>query len=455
MNEDFGELVEGLDELVADTNIEAWQAAELAAQAVDPDVVLGGPALAETSTAAKTWALFSGLALVMMGNGLQGAVLGIRSQSEGFGVTVGGLIMTAYFVGFLLGSRYAEHALRTVGHIRVFAALASTASSASLMHVLWVNPYAWAGLRLVFGLCMAGLYVVVESWLSDLSTNANRGRLLALYMVVSMGFMAAGQFLLNAADPATFTLFALASVLVSISLVPVTLSATSSPPLHEPVPLGFRELLRLAPSGVAVSFLSGTGLGGLIGLTAVYAGNTDLGGARLSIWLAAPVFGAIVLQWPIGWLSDRLPRRAIIAAVAVAAATLSFALFALDATSKVGTLLLLMLGATAYPLYSLAIAITQDWVQPKQIVGASATLVRANGTGAIVGPLVTAGLMAIDTDLLWIAQMAAYSSIAVFLVYRIFVVEAIPLDQQAPYQAFPARASERAAVLLQRRRTKP
>lgn len=445
------ELVEGFDELVGETDLEPWQAAELAAHAVDADAVVGGPALSGASPAAKAWALFAGLALVMSGNGLQGAVLGLRSQTEGFGTGVAGLVMTAYFVGFLAGSKYAEHALRTVGHIRVFAALASTASSVTLIHVIWIEPIAWAALRFVFGLCMAGLYVVVESWLSDLGTPSTRGRLLGLYMIVSMGSMAAGQFLLNTADPGTFTLFAISSVLVSFSLVPVTLSAASSPPLHDPEPMGFRELWAVAPTGLTVAFMSGTGLGSLIGLTAVYAATTDLGGARLSAWLAAPVVGALVLQWPIGWLSDRLPRRGIIVGVSTSAATCALALYLIDAASTLGTVLMLTLGATAFPLYSLAIAITQDWVPARKAVGASALLVRVNGAGSIVGPLVTAGLMSIDSDLLFAAQIASYLSITTFLIYRIFVKDAVPIEDQTPFQAFPARGSARAVDLLPRR----
>ena len=170
----------------------------------------------EPSHAAKTWALFVGLGLMMMGNGLQGAVLGLQAEDAGFGLGVTGLVMTGYFVGFLVGSRYAEHALRAVGHIRVFAALASVASSTALVHAVIVNPIAWAAMRFVFGLCMAGLYVVVESWLNDLASNETRGRLLGLYMLVGMGGLSLGQLLLNAADPLTFTLLAVASMLVSL-----------------------------------------------------------------------------------------------------------------------------------------------------------------------------------------------------------------------------------------------
>ena len=190
----------------------------------------GGPAFATSSTAAKTWALFAGISLISFGSGLSGVLLGVRAESEGFGTTVAGLVMTSYFVGFLAGTRYVEHALVSVGHIRVFAALASLASSVLLLQVIWIHPVSWALLRFLFGLCIAGLFVVAESWLNDLATNATRGRILAVYMVVTMASMAGGQLLINSADPSGFVLFAVGSVLVSMALVPITLSASSAPP---------------------------------------------------------------------------------------------------------------------------------------------------------------------------------------------------------------------------------
>ncbi|NCG22881.1 MAG: MFS transporter, partial [Actinobacteria bacterium] len=131
----------------------------------------------------------------MAGNGLQGSLIGIRSEAEGFSATVAGFVMAAYFGGFLAGSRYSEYMLARVGHIRVFAGLASMASSAVLIHALFINPLTWGAMRFVTGMCMAGLYVVAESWLNDLATNKTRGRLLSIYMVVTMGGMTAGQFL--------------------------------------------------------------------------------------------------------------------------------------------------------------------------------------------------------------------------------------------------------------------
>ena len=183
----------------------------------------------------------------MAGNGLQGSLIGVRSETEGFSVTVAGFVMAAYFAGFLFGSRVAESLIANVGHIRVFAGLASMASTAVLIHALFIDPITWGLMRFVTGLCMAGLYVTEESWLNDLATNATRGRLLSRYMIVTMGGMTIGQFLLDVADPDGVKLFLLASVLVSASLIPVVLSASSNPPLVVPERMSLRELACIVP----------------------------------------------------------------------------------------------------------------------------------------------------------------------------------------------------------------
>ncbi len=429
------------------------EAMELAAHGIDPDTVVGGPALAKTSTVAKTWALFTGIALMMLGNGLQGVLLGVRSSTEGFGVGVTGLVMTCYFVGFLFGTAYAERALGSVGHIRVFAALASTASSAALIHAVWVTPLSWAAMRFVFGLCMAGLYVVAESWLNDLATNATRGRLLSIYMVVTMAGMAAGQLLLNVADPNGFALFVLSSVLVSMALVPMTLSATSSPPLRTPEKITFRELLSTVPTGAWVSFMGGAAAGTLVGLGAVYATAVGMSPSRITLFLAAPLIGGMIMQWPIGRLSDKVPRRGVMVVVASVAALASVALVVVDTGSWLAVGLMFVIGGTNFPLYALGIAHTNDWLPYEKILGAAALLVRVNGSGAIAGPAVAAGLMAfIDPVMFFWVLMATHAAVAVFIIYRILVREAVPVDRQREFQAWPGRASQLAVQLIPRRR---
>lgn len=196
------------------------------------------------TTAWSLWALLLGVWLLMLGNGLQGSLLGMRASSEGFGNTVTGLIMSAYFGGFLLGSTLTPRKLRDVGHIRVFAALASITSVAILVHVMYVDPWVWAIMRFVTGFAYAGLYVVSESWLNGYASNRLRGRLLGLYMIISYLGMGGGQLLLNLADPGGVLLFLLVSILVSLALVPILLSYTPQPDTSQPESMSLIRLCK-------------------------------------------------------------------------------------------------------------------------------------------------------------------------------------------------------------------
>ena len=178
----------------------------------------------------NTWPLFLGMAFLMLGNGLQGTLVSWRATYEGFSPSVTGWIMTGYYAGFLAGSMYTPYLISGVGYIRVFAALASLASTAVLIQILFINPQVWFAMRLLTGFCFAGTYVIVESWLNAASTNKTRGQMLSFYMLVSFGGMAGGQWLLKLSHPSGFSLFILASILLSLALVPV-LSAFIKAPL--------------------------------------------------------------------------------------------------------------------------------------------------------------------------------------------------------------------------------
>ena len=209
------------------------------------------------ATAMSVWVLFLGVALLMAGNGLQGSLLGIRSDLEGFATTSIGLIMASYYAGFLFGSLRIPAHIASVGHIRVFAGLASLASSAALVHILIVNVASWSVLRFVSGLCLSGLYVTIESWLNERASNANRGRLLAMYMVIVTLAIGSGQLLLGVADPAGPELFITAAILISLAVVPLALSQVPAPATEMPAPISVRALAKAAPLGVVTGALVG------------------------------------------------------------------------------------------------------------------------------------------------------------------------------------------------------
>lgn len=420
--------------------------------AADPDATVPDvdDATRPTAGLSGTWPLFAGLGLMMIGNGLNGAVIGIRSGSEGFSVLVSGVIMAGYFAGFLLAPSAIVPRIPKVGHVRVFAGLASTASSAVLLHALSVVPVTWVLMRFVFGFCMAGLYVVIESWLGEMTDSTNRGRTLGIYMIVSMGGLGIGQYLVAIADPLSFRLFIVSSVLVSMSLVPITLAGTTKEPLVTvPDKVTVRSMLDYVPTGVVSSFMSGASAGIVLGLGAVYATEIGLSINRTALFLIAPTAGALVFQWPIGRLSDKTERRNVILFVAVGAVAVSAMMAALPPGHLTVAFFMVLLGGLMFPLYSLVVAYALDWTPDGKLVGASGTLVRINGSGALVGPLVATVLISVfGPQWFFWSLSGVFAVIVAFLAFRIFFREAMPQERQRRFMPYPARAGALAISIV-------
>lgn len=403
-----------------------------------------------TSPLGSMWALFLGVGLMMVGNGLQGTLLGVRSSIEAFDTTVIGIIQAAYYVGFLVGSRFTMRALGRVGHVRVFAALASSASTATLVHSILINAPTWILMRFVTGFCMAGLFIVAESWLNEQATPETRGRTLSIYMVVTMAGITGGQFLLNVADPDSFELFVIASVLVSMSLVPMALSESSTPPAIKTQTLPFRELIAVVPTGVVTMFFSGAAAGSLFAFGPVYAVAIGMTTAQISLFLSAALIGSMIFQIPIGSLSDKYPRRGIMAACALVA-TVAAVVGLGTGTGTDSLIVMFAIGATSFPLYSLAIAYTNDWIADEQRVGASGLLVMINGIGAILGPLVASLLMSVfEPSAYFWSLIITNGAILSYVSFRIIVRDPLPVDEQSTYQPYPARSSAIAQTIGRR-----
>ena len=382
----------------------------------------------------SAWALLLGMGMLMLGNGLQGSLLGLRAVSEGFGTTVTGLVMTGYFVGFLAGSTLTPRVVKNVGHVRVFSALASLASVAILIHVAAVEPLTWAAMRFVTGFAYAGLYIVAESWLNDRATNETRGQLLSVYMVVMFAGLALGQLLLNVADPAGFFLFLLTSVMISLAMVPIALTAGPTPAFETTEKISIRELYRLSPLGVMGATATGMAHGTLFALGAVYGERMGLSVGEISLLMGVAVAGGLVAQWPIGHLSDRFDRRRVITVVALLAAIFALLAAILGGTSL--TLLLtfmFLLGCMTLPMYSVCIAHTNDYLAPTQMVQAGATLVLVGGIGACIGPPVAATLMgAVGPMVFFVFLAGVHAAIGLFAVYRMSQRASKPIDEQGP-----------------------
>jgi MFS family permease len=397
---------------------------------------------------ASVWALLLGMALLMIGNGLQGSLLGVRASLEAFPTTVIGLLMSGYYVGFLAGSTLAPKLVARVGHIRVFGALAALASIAILIHAVLVQPLTWGLMRLVSGFAYAGLYVVAESWLNDQASNHTRGRLLSVYMVVSIGGMALGQGLLNVADPAGAGLFMLVSILVSLAVIPMLLSARPGPPFAAPAHVGPRALYRISPLGVVAMFGTVMAHGAFFGMAAVYGRAAGLSVPEISLLIGLWLLGGVAAQWPLGWLSDALDRRRMLTAVTFAAALLAVVAPFQVGRTNLGLALVALYGGLALPMYSLCLAHANDFLEPKQMVQASGTLVLIGGIGASLGPVSVAVMMAAigpDGFFWWLA--AIHAAIGLFALWRMTRRPALPIAEQGSYVALPPRATPAASAL--------
>lgn len=391
---------------------------------------------------ANSWALLLGIGLLMVGNGLQATLMGVRGTLNGFTTFELSIVTSAYFAGFLFGSRITPGMIRRVGHVRVFAALGSFISAALILFPTFSDPWFWTGLRIIIGFGFSGVYVTAESWLNNTATNDTRGQTLSAYMIVQMIGIVSGQAILAAGDPGGFILFIIPSVLVSISFAPILLSISPTPAFDTTKPMTLRELFHNSPlTFVGMAILGGV-FAALFGMGSVYASQIGLSVGQVSIFIATMFIGPMVMQYPIGWLSDRMDRRQLIFAMGIiggVAASIGY----VGGTSF--TLLLgvvFILGGTANPLYSLLIAYLNDYLQPEDMAAASGGLIFVNGMGAIFGPVVTGWVMGtMGLSAYWLVLAILMLVMAAYAAYRMTQRAATPVDETAAYVGVSPTAS--------------
>lgn len=345
-------------------------------------------------TVAPVAALLVSVGLLVLGNGLLGTLLVVRAGTENFAGETIGIMMSVYFAGYALGSVFLSRVIVSAGHIRAFAGLASIASVTALLHLLFIDPLIWTLLRAVSGFAYAGLILVAESWLNAHAVAATRGRLLSVYGVVTMGVWALGQGLLNLSPPQGIVLFLVVSILISLALTPITLLPGRPPAIPPQERLSLYRLLTLSPLGTLGAFLSGLALSAFWGMGPNFAQQSGLDTAGISIFMMAVLAGALVMQWPLGWLSDHVPRRLVIAGAALAA-TGAAAGFVAVGVAGLPVLLALgfLFGGFGIPLYTLCVAHANDRLQTSETLAAARGLLLLNGLGAAVGPFMASLLM--------------------------------------------------------------
>ncbi|MEE9446604.1 MAG: MFS transporter [Arenicellales bacterium] len=396
-----------------------------------------------------SWPLFLGIAFLMLGNGLQGTLVSWRGTHEGFSATALGIIATGYYIGFLMGSRMIKEVIENVGYIRVFAALASLASTAILIQVLYINAPLWFFMRVVTGFCFAGLYVVSESWLNQLATNDTRGSLFSIYMVVSFIGLAAGQWLLQVADPSGVKLFIIASILLSLSLIPMLISRKQSPDTEQTDSMSIAKLYSIVPAGVVGMFCVAIGHSVIFGMGAVYATKIGLSIQQIAMFMSLVIATGAVFQWPLGWLSDSRDRRIVL----VFAAIMSALFCILILRQSVGSLGFYALygafGAMALPMYSITVAHSNDRLKPDQMVAASSVLVLVYGLGSIVGPMTMGFILDLLGNQGYFIYLAGVNGLtALIMIYFISQRDRVKDEHQVQYQPVSVRPTEQAMEVV-------
>lgn len=338
-------------------------------------------------TFAPVAALLLAVALLLTGNGLLGTLIPVRGQLEAFSTIAISLLGSTYFLGFGAGCIYGPRLVRRVGHIRTFTAMASLVSAASLGHGLVTLPLPWWGMRILTGFCFAVLYIVIESWLNERSTNETRGTVLSAYLFINLTVITVGQMMLTLSDPAELTLFALASVLVSVAVVPVALSAAAAPAPIETVHVRVRHLLRTAPVAFTGCLGVGVANGAFWTLAPLFVQRSGFDVTAVAMFMSATVLGGAAGQWPIGMLSDRMDRGRLIVATSAMAGLLGIAVIAAGGASLPWLLgAAAAWGAFAFPLYAVAVAQANDRALPTEFVEISSGLLLIYAAGAVLGP---------------------------------------------------------------------
>ncbi len=380
------------------------------------------------------WALLLGIVFIMLGNGMHFTLIGLRGGIEGFSAGELAVVTSGYFMGFLSGARLTPGMIRRVGHVRVFAALGSFMSAGLIAFPLLTEPWAWTLLRLLVGFCMSGVYVTAESWLNDAATNETRGKVLSAYMIAQTLGIIGAQGLLTLGDAGTSVLFIGASILVSISFAPILLAATTTPAAEVARPMPMRDLFSKSPLGTVGIFLLGGVYATQSGMGAVFGTQIGMSANSIALFIAMLFGGALLLQYPIGWLSDRIDRRHLIFGASAVGVTFC----ALGWLSGGGLWPMMaaafFAGGVTTPLYALFLAYTNDYLSAEDMPAASGGLVFTFGLGAIAGPLVAGWAMQrLGPFAFWLVLGATFGAIALYALYRMTRRSTVPISETESY----------------------
>ena len=384
-------------------------------------------------------ALLISAGILLAGGGLQGTLVSVRANIEGFSLPVIGLISSGYYAGFVAGCIMAPVMVARAGHIRAFAALSALAASAALAYALSIEVVVWVALRIVTGFAFAGLYMIIESWINERTSNENRGQVLSVYRIVDLTAMTIGQFLLTAADPAGFALFSLVAILICLSIVPIAMTRSTTPKPLKQAKLNLKKLMQVSPFAVAGSLAVGLSNGAFWAIAPVYIIKLDFGTAMVATFMSVAIVAGAIAQWPIGMLSDRFDRRRVLIFTAMAAMASGAWLSVLGG----GSVWMLLLGGGLYgafgmSIFGLSAAHANDHAESHEFVAVSAGLLLVYGVGSIAGPvLAPLAMNAGGPAGLFSYTAAVHALLVIFGIVRFIQRDSVPADEQDDYVAIP------------------
>ena len=379
--------------------------------------------------------LFVSSAILLAGGALQNTLVSVRANIEGFQLQAIGVVMAGYYAGFILGCLMTPEMVRRVGHIRVFAALAAIAAASSLIFAIEPSTWLWTGLRVVVGFSFAGLYMLIESWINERSTNANRGQVLAIYRVVDFAAMTAGQYLLLLADPAGFVLFSIVAVLIALSIVPVALTRIEHPSPPREAKLNLRRLWTVSPLAAAGCFVVGLTNGAFWSIGPIYVQQMGYGSAMIATFMSAAILAGAAAQYPLGYLSDVLDRRMVLIVASLGATIAGFALMIAGASSEFA----ILAGAAGYGIFAMAIfglaaAHANDHAEGEDFVAITGGLLLVYGLGSVAGPLVSPSIMAsFGPSALFGYTAVMHAGLVLFGLYRTARRRNVPSEEQEDF----------------------
>lgn len=370
--------------------------------------------------------------ILIGGNGLQGTFISLRAAQEGFSTSLIGLVGAGYSIGFAIGCIYVTRVLRAIGHIRTFSAMAAIAASSAIAMVLIIDPFFWFLMRLVAGVCFASLFATVESWLNAAVTNSNRARTLSVYRVVDLVSVTAAQYLIPGVGIGGFQLFAIISMALTLSLVPISLADRSSPVVPEAIRFDVKKLWNISPLATVGCIVVGLSNAAFRNLGPIYAHEIGLSVTAIASFMSAGIVGGVVLQYPLGLYSDRLDRRLIILVATFGSALAAlFLAFLAGGDEWLNLIGIFIFGAFAMPLYSLCSAHANDHAADGEHALVSAGMLFFWSIGAIIGPLFASVMLDLfGPQALFIYTAAVLLAFMAYTVLRMGARPAVPAGER-------------------------